>query len=71
MKSKNGDHPLSDGERRITLGGAGDVKAMMPLPTPSPTSAARTRLRHAAITDTLGRYRSYENWANRVRGAWK
>jgi hypothetical protein len=33
--------------------------------------AGRTRLRHAAITDTLGHFRSYESWANRVRGVWK
>jgi len=71
MKSKNGDDPPSGGERRRPLGGAEDVKSMLPLPTPSPTSAARTRLRHAAITDTLGRFRSYETWANRVRGVWK
>jgi hypothetical protein len=54
---------------RPPVNGLDDVK--LPLPSPSPTSALRTRLRHAAITETLGRVRSYETWANRVRGAWK
>jgi hypothetical protein len=51
------------------LGKAEDVK--LSLPSPSLTMAGRTRLRHAAITDTLGHFRSYESWANRVRGVWK
>ncbi|MGO8975186.1 MAG: hypothetical protein ACLP0B_20505 [Steroidobacteraceae bacterium] len=51
------------------VGRAEDVK--LNLPSPSLTMAGRTRLRHAAITDTLGHFRSYESWANRVRGVWK
>jgi hypothetical protein len=70
MKNKNFDYDSLGVELR-----PGDpidqTESILPLPTPSPTSAGRTRLRHAAITDTLGRFRSYENWANRVRGAWK
>ncbi len=71
MKNKNGEIHHAGADRRISHTDADEIKAMLPLPTPSPTSAARTRLRHAAITDTLGRYRSYESWANRVRGVWK
>lgn len=71
MTNKNGETVQSSGERKLRYGEAEPVKLTLPLPTPSPTSAARTRLRHAAITDTLGRFRSYENWANRVRGGWK
>jgi hypothetical protein len=53
------------------VGKAEDVKLSLPSTSPSLTMAGRTRLRHAAITDTLGHFRSYESWANRVRGVWK
>jgi hypothetical protein len=69
MRNKKNPTPSARSVRRPFAAGPDDVKS--PLPSPSPTSALRTRLRHAAITDTLGRIRSYETWANRVRGVWK
>ena len=40
------------------VGKAEDVKLSLPSTSPSLTMAGRTRLRHAAITDTLGHFRS-------------
>jgi hypothetical protein len=40
---------------------------------PAPTGARnadRIRGRHAAITNNFNKWRSYKDWAEKIRGAW-
>ncbi len=60
---------LTSPQRRLPLRQVEEAKAL--LPSPSATKPARIKLRHAAITDTLGRYGSYETWAKGMRARWK
>jgi hypothetical protein len=34
-------------------------------------NAGRIRGRHAAITNNLNNWRSYKEWAEKIRGTWK
>ena len=36
-----------------------------------PTNAGRIHGRHAAITNNFNNWRSYEEWAERIRGTWE
>jgi hypothetical protein len=35
-----------------------------------PKSAERIRSRHAAITNNFNNWRSYKEWAEKIRGTW-
>jgi hypothetical protein len=35
-----------------------------------PTNAERIRGRHAAITNNFNNWRSYKEWAEKMRGTW-
>jgi hypothetical protein len=36
-----------------------------------PTNAGRTHGRHAAITNNFNNWRSYKEWAERIRDTWE
>jgi hypothetical protein len=56
-------------QRRLPLRQIEEAKAM--LPSASTSNPTRSKLRHAAITDTLGSYGNYESWAKGMRARWK
>jgi hypothetical protein len=68
-KDRKMNRDLTSPQRRLPLRQVEEAKAL--LPSPSATKPARIKLRHAAITDTLGRYGSYETWAKGMRARWK
>jgi hypothetical protein len=68
-KDRKVKHDLAPPQRRLPLRQIEEAKAL--LPSPSATKPARIKQRHAAITDTLGRYGSYESWAKGMRARWK
>lgn len=63
------DHEPVSPQRRLPLRQVDEAKALLPsASSPKPT---RSKLRHAAITETLGRYGNYESWAKGMRARWK
>jgi hypothetical protein len=37
----------------------------------APKNAERARARHAAITNNFNNWRSYKEWAEKIRGTWE
>lgn len=59
------NHEPVPSQRRLPLRQVEEAKAMLQ------ESRARTKLRHAAITQTLGSYDKYASWAKGMRARWK
>jgi hypothetical protein len=47
-----------------------DTGAVKPAAT-EPRKAERIRGRHAAITNSFNSWRSYKQWAEKIRGTWE
>jgi len=63
------NHESLPPQRRLPLRQIEEAKAL--LPSATATKPTRSKLRHAAITETLGNYGNYESWAKGMRARWK
>jgi hypothetical protein len=48
-----------------------ETDAIKPAAAIAPKNAERIRGRHATITNQFNNWRSYREWAEKIRGTWK
>jgi hypothetical protein len=48
-----------------------ETGAIKPAAAIAPKNAERIRGRHATITNRFNNWRSYKEWADKIRGTWK
>jgi hypothetical protein len=56
---------------KVLLGAAPLEAGAVKPPGTEPRNAERIRGRHAAITNNFNNWRSYKQWAEKIRGTWE